>query len=121
RRWRPHAMCQIEDILVRFQDWEQDRAEISEAENTPAGADPSDWEHSDDDAVNILQDMATVLRAAKRDRDALDKIAVGLGTKPEWDAAELEWIADVVSSVRPHPGDEPDYETLFAASPGRQL
>lgn len=113
-------MCQIEGLLARFQDWEQDRAAIAEAESTPAGVDPSDWEHSDADAVNILQDMATVLRAAKQDRDILDKIAVGLGTKPEWDAEEPEWIADAVSAARPHPGDAPDYETLFSAETGRK-
>ncbi|MDO5865125.1 MULTISPECIES: hypothetical protein [Paenarthrobacter] len=40
------------------------------------------------------------------DTDIVDAIALGLGTKPEWSGAdELEWIANAIGSVRPHPGD----------------
>lgn len=40
------------------------------------------------------------------DSDVVDAIALGLGTKPEWEGAdELEWIADTISAVRRHPGD----------------
>lgn len=40
------------------------------------------------------------------DTDVVDAIALGLGTKPEWSGAtELEWIAETIGAVRPHPGD----------------
>lgn len=40
------------------------------------------------------------------DTDIVDAIALGLGTKPEWSGAdELEWIANAIGFVRPHPGD----------------
>ncbi|MNY75788.1 hypothetical protein D3C86_2151680 [compost metagenome] len=40
------------------------------------------------------------------DTDVVDAIALGLGTKPEWSGAdELEWIANTIGKVRPHPGD----------------
>jgi hypothetical protein len=40
------------------------------------------------------------------DTDIVDAIALGLGTKPVWSGAdELEWIANTVGKVRPHPGD----------------
>lgn len=45
------------------------------------------------------------------DTDVIDAIALGLGTKPEWSGAdELEWIADTVGAVRPHPGDRDPVE-----------
>lgn len=44
--------------------------------------------------------------AASPDSDAITKIALGLGTSPEWSGADdLDWIAGVVGTVRPHPGD----------------
>jgi uncharacterized protein YjeT (DUF2065 family) len=40
------------------------------------------------------------------DTDIVDAIALGLGTKPVWSGAdELEWIAETIGKVRPHPGD----------------
>lgn len=39
-----------------------------------------------------------------RNAQVLDQIALGLGTKDEWDSGELEWIADLVGTVRPFPG-----------------
>ena len=39
------------------------------------------------------------------DTDVVDAIALGLGTKPEWSGAdELDWIANAIGAVRPHPG-----------------
>jgi hypothetical protein len=56
-----------------------------------------------------------------RDQWAIDKIAVGLGTRTEWPGAEtLEWIANVIGTVRPHPGDAaPRYRAEFEAATGR--
>lgn len=40
------------------------------------------------------------------DTDIVDAIALGLGTKPVWSGAdELEWIANTVGKVHPHPED----------------
>lgn len=45
------------------------------------------------------------------DTDVVDAIALGLGTKPKWSGADdLEWIADTISAVRPHPGDRDPVE-----------
>ncbi|MEU7313075.1 hypothetical protein [Streptomyces sp. NPDC007083] len=38
------------------------------------------------------------------DTDVVDAIALGMGTKAEWSGDELEWIADTIGKVRPHPG-----------------
>ncbi|MGI8306965.1 hypothetical protein [Saccharopolyspora hattusasensis] len=40
------------------------------------------------------------------DTDVVNAIALGLGTKSKRSGAdELEWIADTIGAVRPHPGD----------------
>lgn len=55
------------------------------------------------------------------DADAMDAIALGLGTAPEWEGADtLEWIANVVGHVREHPGDaDPvEYHERFQAEYG---
>lgn len=55
------------------------------------------------------------------DTDVVDAIALGLGTKSQWSGAdELEWIAEVVGRVRPHPGnsDPRPYRAAFAAQRG---
>lgn len=40
------------------------------------------------------------------DTDIVDAIALGLGTKPNWQGRdELKWIADEIGKVRPHPCD----------------
>lgn len=45
-------------------------------------------------------------RRGVTDTDVVNAIALGLGTKSEWSGADdLEWIADVISQVREHPGD----------------
>lgn len=45
------------------------------------------------------------------DTDVVDAIALGLGTKPEWEGAdELEWITDAIGAVRSHPGDRDPVE-----------
>jgi hypothetical protein len=57
------------------------------------------------------------------DQRAVDVIACGLGTKSEWSSEDLEWIADVIASVRPHPGDTepPRYYIDFAEATGRKV
>lgn len=53
------------------------------------------------------------------DTRAIDKIALLLGTAAEWDSAMLETIANVIGSVRPHPGDsEATYLDDFEAARG---
>ncbi|MFJ6157317.1 hypothetical protein ACIQF8_03410 [Pseudarthrobacter sp. NPDC092184] len=55
------------------------------------------------------------------DTDIVDAIALGLGTKPEWSGAdELEWIANAIGSVRPHPGDRDpaEYHAEFTEQHG---
>lgn len=39
------------------------------------------------------------------DTEVVDRIALGLGTQSKWGSDELEWIADLIGMVRPHPGD----------------
>lgn len=54
------------------------------------------------------------------ERQVLDNIAVGLGSRESWSGAdELEWIANEIGRVRPHPGDCPDYVELFEQETGR--
>ncbi|WP_434598352.1 hypothetical protein [Streptomyces sp. A5-4] len=51
------------------------------------------------------------------DTDAVDAIALGLGTSPDWSGANaLDWIADVIGKVRNHPGggDPRKYQDEFA-------
>lgn len=55
------------------------------------------------------------------DTEVVDKIAVGLGTQETWSGADaLEWIANVIGDVRPHPGDSADhYVRTFRIATGR--
>lgn len=55
-----------------------------------------------------------------RDVMAIDKIAIMLGTRAEWSGADmLESIANIIGTVRPHPGDSADtYLDDFAAVRG---
>lgn len=57
------------------------------------------------------------------DQSVLDQIAVGLGTSMEWDGAEaLEWIASLISEVRPNVGvEDSKYEERFEAATGRKV
>lgn len=49
------------------------------------------------------------------DTDIVDAIALGLGTRPSWDAADtLNWIADTIGMVREHPGDRDPVEYIEA-------
>lgn len=59
------------------------------------------------------------------DTDVLDKIAALLGSPEDWDGAAdfLEDIANLIGTVRPHPGDNPagDYAEAFEAETGRKM
>lgn len=55
---------------------------------------------------------------------AIDKIATLLGTSSEWKGADyLQWIADIIGSVRPHPGDNDGdgYAIDFRNATGRDV
>jgi hypothetical protein len=57
------------------------------------------------------------------DRDAIDQIA-DLLCDPEWSTAHIEWVADIVGTVRPHPGGHEtrdEYADLFSAATGRDV
>ena len=57
--------------------------------------------------------------AAVRDAAVLDAIAWTLAVSPDWSADELTAIADLIGTVRPHPGeldpDAPDWVGQLAA------
>jgi hypothetical protein len=59
------------------------------------------------------------------DSDIVNRIALGLGTKQHWGGADdLEWIANEVGEVRPHPGNDENpyaYGQEFAASTGQNI
>ena len=56
---------------------------------------------------------------ADKEARALDRLALMLGTAPEWDSDMLESIALIVSSVRPNVGDSADtYVADFIAARG---
>jgi hypothetical protein len=54
------------------------------------------------------------------DERAIDVIALGLGAEAEWSSEDLEWIADVIGWVRPHPGNtKGDYVIAFEDATSR--
>lgn len=55
------------------------------------------------------------------DQRAIDAIATTLGTAERWNADQLESIANIVGTVRPHPGGEQDYRPLFSDATGRNV
>ena len=57
------------------------------------------------------------------DQSVLDEIAVGLGTSMEWDGAgTLEWVATLVSKVRPDVDlEDSKYEERFEMATGRKV
>ena len=66
----------------------------------------------------------TITRPLFNDTDVVDAIATYLGTSQEWSGAEcLEVIAELIATVRPHPGDidDEDYPDAFAAATGRSI
>lgn len=82
-------------------------------------------------AMGVIEDFSQPLarkngsRGHVTDTDIVDAIALGLGTRPEWEgAAELEWIADAIGYVRSHPGDQDPVEYVaefsqkFSMDPG---
>jgi len=82
-----------------------------------------DWQDAADDGNGDPQTYP-VPRAVTRDRDALDALAAALGTPPNWDggADYLDTVANIVGSVRPHPGAYEDgYREVFKAETGRDL
>jgi hypothetical protein len=55
------------------------------------------------------------------DTDIVDAIALGLGTKTNWQGRdELTWIADAIGKVRPHPhdADPVEYYEVFVGQSG---
>lgn len=58
------------------------------------------------------------------DQIVIDRIATLLGTSEEWSGADmLEFIADLIGDVRPHPGGcaaGAEYQELFRAATGRE-
>lgn len=66
--------------------------------------------------------LATVPGSAG-DRGAVDGIASLLGGSPDWDSSLLESVADIVSHVRPHPGNisADEYADAFKAATGRDM
>ena len=57
-----------------------------------------------DQPESTLQQMAEVL----------NRIAIGLGSQEEWGSDELEWIAEAIGTVLPHPGDQASPEGYTA-------
>lgn len=45
-------------------------------------------------------------RGPVTDTDVVDAIALGLGTRSEWSGDELQWIPELIATVRPRPGGE---------------
>lgn len=66
----------------------------------------------------------TTVATAAQDQDALDAIATMLGTRAEWSSGAdmLEDIANVIGTVRPHPGDsDTTYRREFWEATGRAV
>jgi hypothetical protein len=66
----------------------------------------------------------TKIKTTTADRQALDAIATLLGTSADWSPGSefLEDIANIIGSVRPHPGDSADtYRSNFHAATGRNV
>lgn len=57
------------------------------------------------------------------DSDVIDRIATLLGTADAWPGADfLEYIADLIGQVRPHPGGDPEgYAESFERATGRPV
>jgi hypothetical protein len=56
------------------------------------------------------------------DTYVVDQIATYLGTREDWSGADaLEVIADLIGTVRPHPGSQRGYRAIFEAVTGRPL
>jgi hypothetical protein len=56
------------------------------------------------------------------DQFVVDALAAYLGTQEEWNGADcLEVIADLIGTVRPHPGGESDYRPIFRKATGRDV
>jgi len=62
---------------------------------------------------------AAPITAPPQDAAVLDAIAWTLAVSPDWSADELTVIADLIGTVRPHPGeldpDAPDWVGQLAA------
>ena len=61
--------------------------------------------------------------SALTDTEVIDQIT-GLLADPEWDVEYLEWIADMVGQVRPHPGGyetRGEYREVWRAHNDREL
>ncbi len=60
-------------------------------------------------AAPITAQPAAPVAAPPQDRAVLDAIAWTLAVSPDWSADELTVIADLIGTVRPHPGElDPD-------------
>lgn len=85
-----------------------------------------DWDPESDDEYAAKVEQVTAVQqaqAARDDRVVVDKIAALLGTSPDWNADHLTRIADLIGTVRPHPGgheDPSEYGPLFLAARGHQ-
>ena len=54
----------VHDLLMRYDEWDQDRTILSEMDCDPDGCPPSSsrWEDSDDEAASLAHDLAEALR-----------------------------------------------------------
>jgi len=70
-------------------------------------------------AAPITQRTTPPITAPPLDAAVLDAIAWTLAVSPDWSADELTVIADLIGTVRPHPGeldpDAPDWVGQLAA------
>ncbi len=71
-------------------------------------------------AAPITQPTTPPITAPPQDAAVLDAIAWTLAVSPDWSADELTVIADLIGTVRPHPGelldpDAPDWVGQLAA------
>lgn len=117
-------------LLLAAEDHARLTAAQAENDETPYDAAlPHDEDGLREERADLLDRFAALataagplLRTLATDREALDDLAVMLGTAPEWNGADdLESIANVIGRTeRPHPGDASDsYREEFAKATRR--
>lgn len=57
-----------DNLLTRYEEWRAHRKELNKVEEDGMHVPPSDWENSDDAAVDLMHDLAHALRVEREDR-----------------------------------------------------
>lgn len=88
----------ITDLLTRYDEWANERSDISERDGHDGGVSSSEWQGSDDDAFDLLEKAIAALRAPSPEAQTVLDLCRG-EAQINAESGDVHTEADIASDI----------------------